>query len=214
MRVEFVNGNTPRLNCRTPEHEPTRRNHGGRLACQLGQQIHERLRDDFWMSRCLFKRCQNKLALDVTDHLLRVTVAESMDREGTHSTGQDPIANGRRPAALEVAKNEESRVESHAACFHLEADAMDTAVDCALGHDHDPRRFAALLLLFQFVDDIVNLERDLGNQGGIGSGRQCSVHGDLAAISAHHLDEEQTLGRVGRVADLVDGFRGGANGTT
>ncbi len=69
-----------------------------------------------------------------------------------------------------------------------------------------------MLLHFQLLDDAVNLEWDFGNQRGIGSSRQCGVHGDLPAISAHHFDEEETFSRVGRVADLVDRFGGGADG--
>ena len=49
--------------------------------------------------------------------------------------------------------------------------------------------------------------------GRVGAGGKRGVNCNLAAVPAHHLDQKQPLGRVGGVADLVDRFRGGADGT-
>ena len=68
-----------------------------RLPSQLGEQAHERRRHSFGLLPCLFERSQNKLALDFTHHLVRLTLLQSIDRIGPHSTGQDSVPHGWRP---------------------------------------------------------------------------------------------------------------------
>ena len=103
-------------------------------------------------------------------------------------------------------------VERHPSLFQLLPDPVHAAGDDSFGHDDDPRGLAAPLLLPEAFDDLIDLERDLGNQCRIGPGRQRGVNGDLPAVPAHHLDQEQAFGCISGVADFVDGFRRGADG--
>ena len=160
----------------------------------------------------MFERDQDERTLDLTNHLVRFAVVECVHGVRAHAAGQDAIADGGRPAALEVPEHQQPRVEGQASLFELLRDSMHTAGDDPLGHDDDPRGLAAALFLPQPFHDLIDLERQLGNQRRIGAGGQRGVNGDLPAVPAHHLDQEQALGGIGGVADLVDGFGGGPDG--
>ena len=80
------------------------------------------------------------------------------------------------------------------------------------GHDDDPARLsqspAFLDLLAKSVDGYVFLgQEDLFAPAGQGD-----LHGQPAALAAHHLDDEDTLEGRGRVPDLIQGIEGDIDG--
>ena len=59
--------------------------------------------------------------------------------------------------------------------------------------------------------DRFEVERDLGDQDGVGARRDAGLEGDPPGVAAHHLDDDHPAVRRGRREQPVDALRGEAD---
>ena len=65
--------------------------------------------------------------------------------------------------------------------------------DGAFGHEYDTTVLRFAESVFNQFFELVDLGRNLGNDGGLGSGSDSTVEGEESGIAAHDLDEEEAL---------------------
>ena len=75
--------------------------------------------------------------------------------------------------------------------------------------DHDDGELAApVVAAAQVVADLLDVEGPLGHEDRVGAAGQPAVGGDPAGVTAHHLDDDDAVVRLGRRVQAVDGVRG------
>ena len=74
--------------------------------------------------------------------------------------------------------------------------------------DHDDRRVVALEPRLDVLADLLDVERDLGDQDDVGAAGHAGVQRDPAGVAAHDLDDEGAVVRLGGRVQPVDRLHG------
>ena len=81
----------------------------------------------------------------------------------------------------------------------------------ALSHADD----GGVLLLEAILDpsaDLIEVEGHLGDEDDVGAARHARMQGDPSGVTAHHLDDEHAMVRLGGGVQAVDGLGGDRHG--
>src|SRR5579862_2680801 len=81
----------------------------------------------------------------------------------------------------------------------------------AFRNHHDSGPFAAAMAVLDAVADVVEAERNLGDDDGFGAAAERNRERDKARVAAHHLNTEDAFVRKGRIADAVDRLERGVD---
>src|SRR5271156_6832410 len=91
-------------------------------------------------------------------------------------------------------------------------DREDASSARSFGNDHDGRAFAAAMAVLDTIADVVEAERQLRHDDGLGAAAKRDRDCDKARVAPHHLDAKDALVGERRVADAVDSLERGVDG--
>ena len=117
----------------------------------------------------------------------------------------------RRASALQMAENRHTNIElwellAHAVCI-VEGTAFWT-----LRNDDDARALRLANAVFHKSGELVGTRHILWDNGSLGTAGNSGVLSQEAGIAAHHLDEEDALMALGRIANAVYALHDGIQG--
>src|SRR5271170_3784988 len=114
-------------------------------------------------------------------------------------------------AALDVAEDGEADILFDLARGHEPLHEFGALAD-AFGDDDDAGVVVAGEAAVEHVDDLLEVEAKLGNDGDLGTGGDGGHEGEVAAPTAHDFDDKAAAVRGGGGADHVDEADDGVEG--
>ena len=93
--------------------------------------------------------------------------------------------------------------------FHALGKSHCTACDGAFSHKHNRGVLALAESALDKLGKLIDLCRNLGNDGSLGTCGDSAVESKEACIATHHLDEEESLVRCGSVAYFIHALHDG-----
>jgi len=145
---------------------------------------------------------QLHLAVDGRDHGTLFAGDERENGHLAHAAGKKTIVVRGRAAALDMAENGEPDFLLNPSIDELLHEL--SALTDALGDEDDAGVVFVVRASIQLLNDLGDVHAELGNDGDLRAGGDASHEGEIAAPSAHDLDDETAPMRGSGGADHVD----------
>ena len=153
-------------------------------------------------SNGLHKRYIHHLVVANAHHHVALPLHDSLDGSHTRTTGQNAVVSRRTAATLQVSENRHTHIKLGELMAHtvgiIECSTLGT-----LGDDNDARLLRLADATLHETRQLVYVGRLFRNDGSLGTTGNGRVLGKKACVAPHHLDKENALVALGRVANAV-----------
>ena len=177
---------------------------------QLVEHLDEFLVEGFVRADALGEGHIDHLVVAHADHDVALALLDGLDGPHACTAGQDAVVGRGAAAALQVAQYGDAHVEAGELLLHT-VGIVEGAALRTLRHDDDARLLRLAYAAAHELRQLVFLHHLLGDDGSLGTAGNGAVLRQETGVAAHHLDKEDALVGVRRVAYAVHAFHDGVH---